>query len=52
MGIPFSNQTERHRIDRTFCKLIKKKFPDKSFRQATKELNKVLEDMLWGPKKL
>ena len=46
-----THQSERQRVDKKFVKLVKKKFPNKSFREATRELNRTLEDMLFGKEK-
>ncbi len=45
-----THQGKRERIDKEFAENIKKLHPDKSFREATKELNKVIQEMLYGPK--
>lgn len=46
-----THQSEHQRVDKRFVELMKKKYPNKTFREATKELNRVLEDMLFGKKK-
>jgi hypothetical protein len=38
------------RCDLGFVETVRNKYPDKSFSQATKELNKVLWTMLYGKK--
>ncbi len=45
-----SHQSEHQRVDKRFVKLVKEKYPNKTFREATKELNWVLENMLFGKK--
>lgn len=43
-------ESKRERVDKRFSELVKKKYPGKSFRAATKEMNKILEDLLFTKK--
>lgn len=41
----------RKMVDKDFARNIRKVYPHKSFRNATKNLNDILEEMLYGTKK-
>ncbi len=52
MAVLKTHQAKNQRVDRGFLDNLKKLHPDKSCREATKELNKILQEMLYGrPKK-
>ena len=45
------NDKKRMTVDKDFEKNLIKLYPYRSFRQATKELNEILQEMLYGKKK-
>jgi len=46
--IPIRKPVELQRCDTIFTTNLKKLYPDDSHRKATKKLNKVLEQLLFG----